>query len=355
MDATVEASTGTAQMPPMGGPLVEAWLAGGAYKMWYAEPAIHASRSPSPHGFDRVYSNDLIYSNASGTGPWPAGAAAVKELYNSASDTTPVGYAVYLKTETDSAGGDNWYWYERVPLTSAAPHDENGVVADGLGSAATPDSGAAGPGLCVGCHSAAGSDAAHTPSLGGRDEVYTPVGYWELDASIDGPAGTTETPPMGAAAVETWLSGGAYKLWHSEPAVHASRSPSPHGFDRVYSNSIINANASATGPWPAGAAAVKELYNALTDTTPVGYAVYLKTQTDSANGTNWYWYERVPLTSAAPHDANGVVADGLGSSITPDSGAAGAILCVGCHSVAGSDTAHTPSVNGHDEVYTPVP
>jgi len=28
---------------------------------------------------------------------------------------------------------------------------------------------------CVGCHGAAGSNAAHTPSAGGRDQVYTPV------------------------------------------------------------------------------------------------------------------------------------------------------------------------------------
>jgi len=43
--------------------------------------------------------------------------------------TAPVGYAVYLKTESDSAAGANWYWYERVPLDSAVPHDSNGVVA----------------------------------------------------------------------------------------------------------------------------------------------------------------------------------------------------------------------------------
>jgi hypothetical protein len=160
---------GTAQTPPMGGAQVEFWLAAGSYKQWHAEPAIHASRAPSPHGFNRIYSNALVNTNAMGTGAWPQGAAAVKELYGSLTDTTPVGYAVYLKTQTDSAGGANWYFYERVPLSSAAPHDANGVVADGLGGAGTPKS------ICVGCHAAAGSDAAHTPSAGGRDEVYTAV------------------------------------------------------------------------------------------------------------------------------------------------------------------------------------
>ena len=163
------APMGTAQTPPMGGAQVESWLAAGSYKQWQSEAAIHASRSPSPHGFNRIYSNALINANAMGTAAWPQGAAAVKELYGSLTDTTPVGYAVYLKTQTDSAGGANWYFYERVPLSSAAPHDANGVVADGLGGAGTPMS------ICVGCHGAAGSDAAHTPSVGGRDEVYTPV------------------------------------------------------------------------------------------------------------------------------------------------------------------------------------
>ena len=77
--------------------------------------------------------------------------------------------AVYLKAKADSAGGANWYWYERVPLDSGVPHDGSGVVADGMGSSGTAMS------ICVGCHAAAGSDTAHTPSPGGRDLVYTAV------------------------------------------------------------------------------------------------------------------------------------------------------------------------------------
>ena len=175
-------STGGPQTPPMGAVNVEAWLATGAYKQWAAEPAIHMARSPSPHGFNRIYSNTVISTNAAGTGAWPVGAAAVKELYNSAADTAPVGYAVYLKTQADSAGGANWYWYERVPLAStAAPHDDAGVVADGFG---VPDGGPPTT-ICVGCHGAAGSDGPHTPSPGGRDEVYTPVHAQATDAGTD--------------------------------------------------------------------------------------------------------------------------------------------------------------------------
>ena len=160
---------GDDQTPPMGRVAVEAWLHDGAYKTWAAEPGAHASRSPSPHGFNRIFSNNLLAANASGTGAWPKGVAAVKELYASATDATPVGYAVYLKLATDSASGSNWYWYERVPPTSDAPHDGNGVVADGAGS------GGPSKDICVGCHAGAGSDATHTPSPGARDQVYTPV------------------------------------------------------------------------------------------------------------------------------------------------------------------------------------
>ncbi|HEU4536355.1 MAG TPA: hypothetical protein VFS00_19660, partial [Polyangiaceae bacterium] len=58
--------------------------------------------------------------------------------------------------------GANWYWYERLP-------EPQGVVADGLGNAGGAKD------ICVSCHVAAGADAEHTPTPGGRDQVYTPV------------------------------------------------------------------------------------------------------------------------------------------------------------------------------------
>lgn len=152
--------TGDAQTPPQGQQAVDAWLAKGDYKSWACEPAVHEARSPSPHGFNRICSNDLLSSNATGTNDWPKGSASVKELYDSADASEPIGYAVYLKLQDDSAGGANWYWYED---TGSA------IAADGLG-----DSGGAKT-ICVGCHIGAGSDAAHTPSPGARDLVYTPV------------------------------------------------------------------------------------------------------------------------------------------------------------------------------------
>jgi hypothetical protein len=154
--------TTAAALPPMGATALEAWLATGTYKSWTCEPSVHDARSPSPHGFNRICSNSVISTNATSTADWPIDAAAVKELYASAAGTTPIGYAVYLKTNAASAAGANWYWYERTAVGAPA-------VADGMG-----DSGVA-MSLCVGCHMAAGTDAAHTPSVGGHDEVYTPV------------------------------------------------------------------------------------------------------------------------------------------------------------------------------------
>ena len=162
---------GTSQLPPHGHTAITAWLSGGDYLDWACEPAVHEARSPSPHGFNRICSNDVLAEDAEGSGAFRKGAAAVKELHASADSTEPVGYAVYEKTQDDSAGGANWYWYEIVPSGSDAPHDSRGVVADGLAT----DKMAPEYKICVGCHAAAGSDPPHTPSPGGRDQVYTPV------------------------------------------------------------------------------------------------------------------------------------------------------------------------------------
>jgi hypothetical protein len=142
---------------------------------------------------------------------------------------------------------------------------------------------------------------------------------------------------MGAANVRAWLAAGQYKQWHCEPAVHAARGPSVHTpFDRVCSNEVLSTAAAAgdTDPWPAGAAEVKEIYMAMDDATPTGgYAVSLKTASDSAAGASWYFYETFDGTQYA---------DGLGTS-----------LCVGCHVTAGPSSMTTPGAR--DFVFTAVP
>jgi hypothetical protein len=155
-----------------------------------------------------------------------------------------------------------------------------------------------------------------------------------------GGEGDDQTPPIGHEAMTEWLAGGDYLGWACEPDAHDARSPSPHGPNRICSNDALSSH--TTGEYPVGSAAVKELYDA-TATDIVGYAVYLHTDAGT-DGADWYWYEVVPADSAAPHDADGVVADGQG-----DSGPA-LDICVSCHAAAGSDAGHS----GHDFVYTQV-
>ena len=161
--AACGSDSGTAddpQAPPITGrQAIEAWLTKGYYKTWKCEPAGHAQRSPSPHGNNRICSNTRLSTHT--TGEYPIGSASVKELLDA--QNALIGYAVYRKV---SAGtGDSFYYYERVPLDSPAPHDTNGVVADGRGSAGPAKT------ICVGCHAGAGSDAMHS----GHDFVYTQV------------------------------------------------------------------------------------------------------------------------------------------------------------------------------------
>lgn len=151
------------QTPPQGHDAIEAWLAEGHYKAWTCQPTPHAPIPISPHGVQRICANDLLSTHPPDSGEYPVGSASVKELYDNGGATI-VGYAVSVHTKAGT-DGSSWYWYERVPLDSPAPHDDNGVVADGHG-----DSGLA-MSICVGCHSATGIDADHP----GHDFVYVQV------------------------------------------------------------------------------------------------------------------------------------------------------------------------------------
>ena len=127
----------------------------------------HPAMKVSVHGQNKICSNDLIanFTGAAGT-ERPVGSAAVKELYDDSA--TLVGYAVSVKVKATSDAGGGWYWYERVPLNSTAPHNSKGIVADGLGSDGVAKS------LCVGCHAGAASDDKHTVTLSG-DFVYDQI------------------------------------------------------------------------------------------------------------------------------------------------------------------------------------
>lgn len=151
------------QVPPMGHTAIQTWLAAGHYQQWKCQSGPQPPIGISPHGSQRICSNDLM--SAHGDGEYPVNAAAVKELLDDAGDI--VGYAVSLHVSAGKTG-DNWYWYEIVPPDSMAPHDETtNVVADGIGTMGS----APGQALCVGCHEATGIDAEHP----GHDFVYEQV------------------------------------------------------------------------------------------------------------------------------------------------------------------------------------
>jgi hypothetical protein len=128
--STLGDPTDDPQVPPRGSTDLDTWIAAGFYKDWSCEPAPHAARSPSPHGMNRICSNAAIATTAADE-PFPIGAAAVKEIYNS-SGTAITQFAVYRKL-ADGTDGDNWYWFEG---------NSDSVAANGTGI-----------GGCVGCHS----------------------------------------------------------------------------------------------------------------------------------------------------------------------------------------------------------
>lgn len=150
------APAGDAQTPPQGSDsVISTWIAAGSYKGagWKCEPAVHAARSPSPHGKNRICNNMKLTSTAA-PAEYGFGVASVKELYMD-DGTTLAGHAISLKLLDGPSSGPTWYFYEKMGTT---------VVYNGKGEAGNSD-------LCSGCHAGAGTDAAHP----GRDFVYTQV------------------------------------------------------------------------------------------------------------------------------------------------------------------------------------
>ena len=116
------------------------FLKDGGYDEFPAkESAVHASRGPhAKFGWPvRVFLDAKMQGSLkAGNASHPAGAAIVKEMYNEKGDRL-MGWAVMVKTGSDSDGGKGWFWYETTNTRDAAD-----VVAAGNGV----------PG-CFGCHS----------------------------------------------------------------------------------------------------------------------------------------------------------------------------------------------------------
>jgi hypothetical protein len=112
-----------------------AYLKAGSYKGFAAESAPHKSSGPHS-GNVRVFLNPVLQASLEAKNTvHPKGAAAVKEL--NVSGDQPGGWAVFVKTGDDSAGGDGLYWYETLNTQDGSnpPYEGQGV------------------GICKGCHS----------------------------------------------------------------------------------------------------------------------------------------------------------------------------------------------------------
>lgn len=103
------------QNPPADARELRAWLQAGTYLGWHAESGIHPSGGP--HGGSvRTYMNDAVFDSlVAGNAAHPRGAAVVKELYFGTA--TVQLWAVAIKVDDDSAGGNGWYWYEGASLS----------------------------------------------------------------------------------------------------------------------------------------------------------------------------------------------------------------------------------------------
>lgn len=141
-DTTGDGTTGAVEEPPpTNAAELLPWLEAGEYLEWAAESGVHPSAGPHGGGVRTFVNAALLGSLEAGLPAHPQDAAAVKELYTAGGQAN--GWAVMVKVQADSAGGEGWYWYE---LYGAE------VFADGTGV-----------GLCSGCHSGGGVDYVLSP------------------------------------------------------------------------------------------------------------------------------------------------------------------------------------------------
>ncbi len=126
-----------------------------------------------------------------------------------------------------------------------------------------------------------------------------------------GPGGEIGGIPLSSDKLFEFLQRGEYESWEHEADIQEPRGPHDDGITFV-NPSMQEALHGRLGVMPVGAAAVREMYK---DAAQYGWAVSIKTQADSADGDNWYWYEVLSTT-----DGSRLAAAGMGVP-----------LCTSCH------------------------
>lgn len=132
-------------------------------------------------------------------------------------------------------------------------------------------------------------------------------------SSVSAFAQGTEVPPTESAQLLRWLQAGSYKNWSKESAPHKSLGPHPTQVIAYLNQALNQSLAAKAATHPMGSAAVKELLDASGKLS--GWAVSVKTSSDSAGGKGWYWYE--------------ILGTNAGSNVVAQ--ANGVPLCFGCH------------------------
>ncbi|MEH6535933.1 MAG: cytochrome P460 family protein [Psychroserpens sp.] len=146
---------------------------------------------------------------------------------------------------------------------------------------------------------------------------YANAGIWE--ASAPTPEDLDLDFPLGKEELFAYLNTKKYQEFKTQES-EAHPSIGPHtklGWPvRTYMNDILaESMTSGNSSHPIGSAVVKEMF---TDQNVLnGWAVYTKTQDDTAAGKGWFWYE---VTST--EDSNAI--QGIGNGVNG---------CVGCHAI----------------------
>ncbi|MET0216548.1 MAG: hypothetical protein ABW205_01285 [Burkholderiales bacterium] len=103
-------ASAAADTPPVSSKELFDWLKAGGYKDWAHENDPHPSEGSHPGAVRTFLNPSLAASLEAGAAAHPEGSTAVLELYGKRGALH--GWAVSIKTQSDSGGGKGWYWYE---------------------------------------------------------------------------------------------------------------------------------------------------------------------------------------------------------------------------------------------------
>jgi len=292
---------------------------------------LNPPEAPFPE-FHNVYIHPDDWAHWKETGEFPDSTVMVKELALVGSTQAVSGNGYFMgefsgleATIKDSQrfADEPGYWAyftfgHSYPLAEAAPAQPAGA--------------------CNACHEASAADdwvfTQYYPVLTAAKGTGATGGENMPGSAAEGMTGDTEAAdafttvevsaadavPTSADELFAYLQSGGYKTFAAEDEPHTSTGPHPSpdlqqsSTVRAYFNGPLDASLKAgSGSHPGGSAAVKEFFG--DDGQVSGWAVAVKTQNDSGEGQNWYWYEVLSTT-----DGSNPVAAELGVA-----------LCWGCH------------------------